>query len=342
LILILALLVLFLPIKTNYSFEAVSLVSPASEWQFMRGQDDSFSSELHNYSSNSMSDIKNYKFERGDITDIKIFNNIKSGTAIKKGDTIAFIHSFHLENEIVKLKNLKLVEIATLKVSLTGEKAPSIQESIEKNEYARQQLNLEQKNIDRQKYLFEKGVVSEAEFEIAENQYHLAQINLDIAEKELITLKSGEKTEEIELIKQRISSYDTEINTYLQMLKQYYITAPIDGIVSFNKNIDGLIFIEDTSRYILKIPVRVRNIQFLNKISGIKFSIPGYRNTYDASFIDLDENVNLLSNQQMVIAKAEIKGNLNKIYPGMAVKCKVICDEVSLLNYLKREINLRF
>ena len=49
-----------------------------------------------------------------------------------------------------------------------------------------------------------------------------------------------------------------------------------------------------------------------------------------------------MPNQQMVIAKALIEGKARKIYPGMAVQCKVICDEITLFQFLKRGIHFRF
>jgi len=123
--------------------------------------------------------------------------------------------------------------------------------------------------------------------------------------------------------------------------KQYYIKPPIDGFVNFRAGTESIVTVSDTSKYILKIPVKVYNLQYLNTITAIKFSVPGYNDKIDASFIDLDENVNFQANQQMVIAKALINSSY-KIYPGMAVQCKVICDEITIFEFLKRGMHLRF
>ena len=55
--------------------------------------------------------LKRYKFERGDISEVNIKEDLKSGDFITQDDTIAYIHSYFIENEITKLRNLKEVEV---------------------------------------------------------------------------------------------------------------------------------------------------------------------------------------------------------------------------------------
>ncbi|MBC8488233.1 MAG: hypothetical protein H8D45_19565 [Bacteroidetes bacterium] len=352
-ILALALLVLFLPIKVHYDFEATALVYPTKEWYLKRGQDDSYISELHNFETNAISDLKSFKFERGDIAEIHLKKGLTSDDFVKSSDTIAYIHSYSIENELIRLKNLKEIEQAMLSMNIAGEKQELIDQATQKYEFAKQQLNLEQKNFNRQKKLFNDSIISEAEFDMYDNTYNLAKINVQIAYNELLSLQSGKKSEEIDYIYQKINSYTKEIKMLEHLQGQYYINTPIDGIVSFGTVLDGIITISDTSRYILKIPVKVHNIQYLDRITAIKFSIPGndekigasfigYDEKIGASFIGYDESVNLLANPQMVMAKAVINAGFCNIYPGMAVHCKVICDEITIFEFLKRGLRLRF
>ena len=341
-ILLLALLVLFLPIKVHYSFDATAIVYPAKEWYLKRGQDDSYISELHDFKTNVISHIKSYKFERGDISEVNLDVNLASGDYITTNDTIAYIHSYDIDNEIIRLENLKAIEQSYLKASLTGQKKTLIDQAQQRLEYARQQLLLEEKNYNRQLKLYNDSVISLAEFEIYENTYNLAEINVQIAQNELLNIETGRKSEEIDYIIKKIDSYSREIETLKNQKAQYYILPPISGRVSFNTVMNGIITVSDFSRFLLKIPVKVNNIQYLDRISAIRFSIPGYDDKMEASFIDLDENVNLLANQQLVIAKAMVNKSFNGIYAGMAVQCRVICDEITIFEFLNRGINLKF
>jgi hypothetical protein len=338
----LAIIVMFLPIKVHYSFEATSFVYPIKEWYLIRGQDDSYISELHDLRDNSVSNLKSYIFERGDSPEVQLKKGLTSNTFVKRSDTIAYIHSYFIENELIRLRNLKEVEEAALNVAKAGNKQELIDMANQKYEYAKQQLNLDKKNFNRHEKLFNDSIISQAEFEIYENLYSLAKINVQIAHNDLLSLQTGEKTEEIEYIQKKIESCSKEIRILENLQDQYYLKPPIDGFVNFRASLESIITVSDTSKYILKIPVKIQNLQYLNSITAIEFSIPGYDDKIDASFIDLEKNVNFLASQQMVIAKALINSGFHKINSGMAVQCKVICDEITIFEFLKRGIHLRF
>lgn len=341
-ILCLAIVVLFLPIKVHYSFDATAIVYPSKEWYFKRGQDDSYISELHDFKANVISHLIGYKFERGDIAEVILKEGLRSDDIISDTDTLAYIHSFDIESEIIELESLIAVEKASLSANLAGEKKSIIDQAQQRLDYANQQLLLEEKNYNRQLKLHNDSVISQADFEIWENSYQLAEINVQIAKNELLSIETGRKSEEIEYIIQKIDSYTREIEMIKKQKSQYYIIPPISGKVSFNAAMDGLVTVSDFSQFLLKIPVKVHNIQYLDRISGIRFSIPGYDDKMDASFIDLDENVNVLANQQLVIAKALVDKSFQGIYAGMAVQCSVFCDEITIFEFLKRGIHLKF
>lgn len=341
-ILILAIIVLFLPIKTNYSFDSTAKIMPVKEWHLKRGQDDSYISELRNNKTDVLSLVKGYKFERGDISEIILLKDLVSGSYSEPGDTLAYINSYFIENELTKLQNAKKIEQESMTVKLAGEKQPLIDEAVQRYNFAKQQKELEEKNFNRYRNLYYDSIISTAEFEIYENDYKLAEINLEIANSELISLKSGAKNEEIEYTRQKIDAIQREIETLERLKNEYYVVCPIGGVVSYNSALEDIISISDTSQYVLKIPVKVNNIQYLDRISGIRFSIPGYDDMVNASFIDLDENVSLFSNQQLVMAKAIIDGGQFKLYPGMAVQCTVVCDKISIFNFLARSIQFQF
>jgi hypothetical protein len=342
-ILILAIILLFLPIKVYYSFDSAALVFSSKEWNLKRGADDSYISELLDHETNGISNLLSYKFERGDVAEVHIRKNLESGNYVTTGDTIAVIHSFFIENEIIRLKNLKQIEEAALRMTETGEKQTLIDQAKQRQEFARQQLDLAIKNYERQRKLYLDSIISQAEFDIYENQYQSAKINVQIANKELLSFETGAKSEEIDYISQKIDSYENEIQTLEKMQDQYFIQPPLDGVISFNRVLDGIITVSDTNRFILKIPVKINNIQYLKRISSIKFSIPGYTEKTDASFISVEGNVNIdtMTKQQLIIAKALIKSGIKGIYPGMAVSCKVYCDKITIFEFLQRSIKLK-
>jgi multidrug efflux pump subunit AcrA (membrane-fusion protein) len=335
-----ALITLFLPIKVYYSFKATAMIYPLKEWYLNRGQEDSYITEMQSYETNALSHIKSFKFERGDISEVLIDDSLVSGTRVKAGDTIAYIHSFFISNEIVRLENLKNVAEENLASSLVGAKPATIDEAQQQYNFAQQQLELEKKNYERNLKLVQDSIISQAEFDLAENSYQLATINVEIAYNQLLDANTGVKEEDVNVIRQQIDSYERELKVLSELRDQYYVTSPIDGIINYNQVLNSILSISDTTKYILKIPVKVNNVQYLDRITGIRFSIPGYTEKINASFLDLDDNVSLFPDQQFVMAKALIPGGQFKILPGMVVQCSVFCDRITLLAFLRRSIKL--
>ncbi|MFU8842858.1 MAG: HlyD family secretion protein [Bacteroidales bacterium] len=330
----------FLPIKVHYSFESTAIVFPLKEWHLTRITDDALISELVDNQTNFSSHLKNYKFERSDISQIHFKDFLRSGVFVNSGDTLAYIHTFYLRNEITRLKNLKKTEEKNLLVNITGEKQELIDQAYNQYQLAKQQLNYDKKNFERYQDLVKDSIISPSEFEIFENTLHLSEINVQIAYHEWISLKAGSKPEEIDYIREMIDSYGREIKALEEQLEQYYIISPIDGVVGFDRVLNSVISVTDTSGYVLKIPVQVKNIRHLPNISSIRFSNSDRTVIQNAIFLGLEEKMSILGSQQMAVAKALVDGGHNALHSGMAVKCRIYCDRITLYELFKRGISL--
>jgi hypothetical protein len=342
LLLILVILTIFLPIPVRYSFVASAKVYPVREWKLSRGAEEGFWSQTYNYETDALGDFKNYRFERGDIAELVIRKDIEFDTVIGANDTVAFIDSYFIENEITRLTNLRDVEIANMNVVSTGEKQSMIEQSQRKYNYAQQQLDLEKKNFARQERLFRDSVITPADYDSYENTLKLAEINTQVAYNELMSLSTGEKDPIINLSEQKILSYEKEIKRLESQKAQYTITTPISGLLNYNTEIGGIIKVSDNSRLLLKIPVAYQHTTYLNSLFKVTFSTPDNKITVNATFRGFDENINLIQNQQFVIARAVTTEATPGIYPGMIVQCRIYCDKVRLLEYLKRNFSVSF
>jgi len=342
LLLLLAILVIFLPIPVRYSFVATAKVYPVKEWKLSRGTEEGFWSQTYNYETDAVGDFKNYRFERGDIAELKILENLAFDAPVNINDTIALIESFFIQNEITRLSNLRDVEIANMKVISTGEKQSMVEQAQRQYNYAMQQLDLERKNFARQERLYRDSVITPADYDLYENALKLAEINSQVAYDALTSLSTGEKDPVINLSGQKIRSYEIEINRLETQRAQYTIVAPISGLFSYDTEIGGILRVSDISRLLLKIPVPYQHSSYLNSLYKVTFSTPDNKITVNAAFKGFDEKINLIQSQQFVIARAVTTELTTGIYPGMVVQCRIYCDKVSLLEYLKRNFSVSF
>lgn len=325
---------LFLPIKITYKIKALAKVWPAREWYFMRNQDDSYISELFDYEKDAISHIISYKFERGDIATIRFQQSCTTGTQIKKGDTIGYIHSYLIENEIEKIKN----QIATKKALLTAEESGSKQSEIDSYYqiflFAKQALDLEKKNFERVQQLYNDSIIPLVDFEAAENAYKLAEISVDKAEFDYESSKTGEKPAELRIIDEQIIALENEISMLEKLKNKYFVISPIDGIILMDHINSKIFSVAQMETHILEIPVKASNSLYLDKISGIMPSI----SEYEAEIIKVNEQANQIEGNQILILKAKLNHPEGNLKPGMMTEVDILCDRITLLTYLKRNL----
>jgi len=342
LLLILAIISIFLPIRVRYSFEATAKIYPIKEWKLLRGTEEGFWSQTYNYETDALGDFKNYRFERGDIAELEINKKLVFDEPVKAFDTIAGIKSFFIQNEITRLSNLRDVEIANRNVVSTGQKQSMVEQAERQYKYALQQLDLEKKNFARQERLFRDSVITPADYDIYENSLKLAEINAQVAYDALEALSTGEKDQVVNVSEQIIKSYEKEIQRLENQKDQYTIVTPIEGLLSYNTEIGGIIKVSDISNLLLKIPVAYQHSSYLSNLYKVTFSTPDNKITVRAEFKSFDETVSQIQGQQFVIARAVTTEPTPGIYPGMVVKCRIYCDKVRILEYLKRNFSVSF
>jgi hypothetical protein len=232
--------------------------------------------------------------------------------------------------------------MANKSVVSTGQKQSMVEQAERQYNYALQQLDLEKKNFARQEKLFLDSVITAADYDMYENSLKLAEINTQVAYDALVSLQTGEKDPVVNLSQQKIISYEKEIDRLEKQKAQYTITTPIGGVLSYSKEIGGIIKVSDIDNLLLKIPVAYQHSSYLSSLYKVTFSTPDNKITVNAGFKGFDENINLIQNQQFVIARAVTTEPSPGIYPGMIVQCRIYCDKVRLLEYLKRNFSVSF
>jgi len=135
---------------------------------------------------------------------------LKLGPAVI-GDTVGWVYSNELEQEWVQLRGELATEMASLRLYGTGEKESVIREAQLQLAYAKEQTELQRKEVARLQTLFRKKMVPESDMEVAEATLRLYEIQVDLAEAQLHTVQTGAKEEQIDWVRSRIRSLQNEI-----------------------------------------------------------------------------------------------------------------------------------
>ena len=331
----------YLPIDIPYSFNSVARVYPIQKWELLKNNDGSLISSLHNYRTGLMKDYSSFQFDRGDVVNIQFNPGQIAETHIDSGTMIASIYSNSLSEKLINLKNRLNVERANLLKEKAGEKVEIVSEAEQNLRMAQDNVVYYERSFNRAKKLLEEGLIAKATFEQIESDFQEARNTVEVAKKQINIQKTGEKPEQIKLTQARISALSKEIE-FLETTSNFYdLNAPISGNLRFESDLNGdRLIVEDTSEYIIFIPVQLKNRYFINKNVSIELELVGRDTTINAEMVEVSRQTSQLNANVVVMLKACISGSEFGLSPGMPVACTVNCGDVRLLEYLKRSIKV--
>ena len=328
---------IYLPIDIPYRFNSVAKVYPARQWILQKNPDGSLVSSMKDYRTGMMKDYASFQFDRGDVVQIRFNPAQLTEMPIDSGALIAEIYSNTLQEQLVSLRNQLVVQQAQLASDQTGQKPEILAKRQEENRLAQQALIYAEQQEQRAQEMLEEGLIAQADYEIMENNLRLAKTRVELAEKNLLVSDTGQKPEDIQLTQARISALQQEIIFLENKSGFYQLYAPLSGNIRYESDRSGdRMIIEDTSSYVLLIPVRLKDRFFLDQQSSIDVQLVGRDSVIRADLLDVGRKTEQINNTVVVMAKAEVEGAVREIGIGMPVQCQVSCGEVRLLEYLKR------
>ena len=332
-------LLLILPIKLNYTLYVKGKILPCKEWIIYKGTDGRLTSLLTNYKTGINQSYDVTLFDRGDAMKFTFDSALRSGAQIKNDDTIAVLYSNENERQIENLKGLIAAAKASLLLNATGEKESIIKQEKKNLEYAIRQTNEQKKILDRTEALFNKGLVSQEEYELVKGNYDLNEINIAISKARLEAVETGVKKEQIGLIKSQIIFLEKELDVMQKRFKGFTITSPINGIISRKTNSDTLMIISDVSEFVLLTPVKVNDKKYISDSAQVDVLINQTRQNITANVYEIDNNVKIINGIQVVTVTSKIDGNSQDLYPSLMVDCYIHTGSLSPLQYLFRVWN---
>lgn len=338
LVLVLLAFVVFLPIDVAYSIDTVGRVYPVQEWTLEQESDGSVVSTVYNYRNGRNESFQKFQFERGDIIGIQWRPGLTQSGSVRLSDSVASIQSFLLEQELLRQENELALARASLRTLQVGRKAPVIQEASQQLELAQERLQLAELNYNRNKALFEAGVIARASFDVFNNEYQLARISVQAAESRLLDVRTGERPEDINVVRSQVRASEREIALLKAKQQRYAITAPLSGQIRFGAEKSSLLVVTDTSAFVLSFPVEEREVRWLPANAQVQVRPPGQLPFY-ASLTSYSETVSMLAGKQVRLGHAACKPDSLGLSAGMIIPCTVICDTISLWQYTRRKFS---
>lgn len=333
-IVLIVIIFLLLPIDLKYNIYAKGKLLPIKEWIIYKGTDGRLTSLITNYRTGINESYDVTLFDRGDAMSFSFKQNLFSGTRLNSSDTIAVVYSNEIERQIEDLKGEIISAKASLSLNLTGEKEAIIEQENRALDFSIKQSEEQKKILDRVKALYDKGLASQEEYEIAKGNYELNLINSSISKARLESVQTGAKKEQINFFKSQIAALESELAILQKRFKGFTITSPINGIVNRKTNSDTLMIVADDSKFILLCPVKVNDIKFIDDSALIEIETD--IGNVEAILYEKDLSVKIVNGIQVVTIAAEVLNHEVRLSPDLIVDCFIDAGNLSPIEYIIR------
>lgn len=340
-ILIAAVCGLFLmPIKITYKIYATGKVFPVNEWMLSRSIDGRIASMTKNNELDIVSNYSGREFQSGDVFDFYMEPAVMQKNYIQKGDVLGHLCSKILQSDLVRLQGLLEVEKASLNVISTGQKPEVIEESKTNLRLAKEKYITQKKIVERNIKLQQDSLLPFQQLEVSKDALELSRIGIQIAEAQLQKLMTGDKQEELELNRQKIYSIENQINELKHRMDNFAIKAPFGGLVQQKKGgisaVEVLMDLLDTAEYIAIAPIPLREVNYLKTGAVVMLKLFNSDETLQAKVTRMDNAIQLVGGKQAIYATFRIIKKSTHPQPGIFAKATIICDEISLWDYMNR------
>jgi len=334
-IFLLLIVVLLIPIQLPYKITVPGKVLPTKEWLLYKDSEGRLMTSLVNHRAGVHESYSVRSFQRGDAIQFILNPGISAGASVTISDTIGVIYSNETEKQLINLKANLQSQNALLNVNESKEKEALISEAKQGVAFAERQFEEQQKIYLRQKGLFDKELISEQEFDLSKGALDLFRINIEIAKERLNSVTTGEKQEQIDLVKTNINGLQNEISILEQRFSDYVIQSPVNGTVNRVFSSDTLLIVSDTTEYIVYMPIQWNYKEYVKKDQSVEFDLQDRSSTY-GKILAVENSAELIDRNIVSFATATYSGKNTNFIPGLLLECSIICDELTPRQHLFR------
>lgn len=260
-------------INISVSHSGFCRVFPYKTLKLIRSNDGRYRIDLINNKKGIVESTQDIIFDRGENAELIFSEHISHNNKIEKNSPILTIRSVLMNSRLLELEEKLYQNNALIKLQSSGDKLEVLKKLKSQLAFSNKKAEKFSKILQRQKTLFTKKLIAEEEYETALSDKELAELEIEIAERNILVAQSGKKNDEIKYFQSISKSLEKEILDLKNIMQKYTISSPVDGVVlAFNKG-DTLLTINDYSQLIFFMENNNHNnLGLQNKFANIEFA----------------------------------------------------------------------
>lgn len=325
-------------ITIPYEMSSYAQVYPQQKWILSKGTDGQIISSLIDFTSGGPNEFNITQFDRGETVSFGIAASIKGKSELIAGDTIAKIYSSQISERIMIAEGKLVVARASLHSQSAGEKDALIKEAKTRLDYSKEKVNENKSLFQRKEQLFERGLISQEEFDIQKWELKLSGIEENIYRSQLEALTTGVKSEEINLLNSNIDALNSELIFLKDRNSKLAIVSPINGIISPTLSEDTLLTVLNVENVVLNIPVKVNEAGYFRTGDSLKLLLETPAKKFSGKLLSITKEVKILNNEQVLFLGVLVNNKNQKLVPGMVVKSDIVLEPLTPWQHFKKFI----
>ncbi|NIP41877.1 MAG: hypothetical protein GWO41_15230 [candidate division Zixibacteria bacterium] len=333
----LVLLAIFYPV--NLKINAPVTIEPLEKFIVSGGGDSQLETKWFKGGINQKPINRVYQFSISDFAVLDIEPTKTVGATVDSGDILLQISSNHFESQLEQTNAEIQRARAEYELLLSDPKAAELaRASAALEEEKLKQINVEQE-YQRAKKMYEKGLISEEEWEAAKTTRYVQNKKVDISQSEVDLLKEGPKAEELFSQEAEIRRLESKAEYLREQIAACTIRAPFSGTITRFGVDDELISISRTDSVEVNIRVPEDQIDILAVDQDMKFRVAGYPHI---SFMGKVDKVIASSHsngsESHFVAISTVPNSQGLLKDGMDGYAKIYCGKTSVANNILRKL----
>ena len=328
-----------LSLEVPYTIKTPCYFSAHEEWSLIQPRPEVLMTRLTAHNPPSIHDVRLMQFERDDFFSFSLAESVYTGKPVLKNELIGTIQSSDNQISLEELTGEFNVARANLDFLLSGEKVSIQEEALEETKRAQTELAAFEPVLSRKRDLLDRELISAEELELAEANHRLLSLNISIAEARLKTARTGERPEEIEVVKAQITDIETQLATIQHKLSALNITSPIHGVMMGAPSADATVMftISNLDTLVVQAPVDEMKIRYLSVGTPIRIKVPAAEESELTGQIgSIDKHPVMVNGRTMFITRTNIVNKNKSLIPGMTGSVVIYCDTMKVSGLIKR------
>jgi hypothetical protein len=324
---LLIVVVLLLPVDIPRSLSVRGSVASARDWVLLRTDNGQIVSLLRDNRNGAVEHCTMTQVDRGDAMSFVLSERMRGGEVLR-GDTVGWIVSYALMQEISALEGALSVAEATVASARSGEKASLVEEARQRLAFAKAARDEQEKIHARQTELHSKNTISDELFDISADRLRQLRINVDLAEAGLRTASTGLKPEDVRAAEANVRSLRDQLEKLRGLMHQNTFITPVSGVQRSSWAVDTLLVISDITEQLLVLPVELPDLALIRPGEVIDFSIPRTGLGGSARVERIDRTVHYIGRRPVSTVIAPIERCDAGVSGGMLARCSITAPPV--------------